>query len=231
MASKERPPLRVVISDPAGGKTVVKVKVKGVDNIPFRDSMMKTKEKERTELPIAKINEKLFKQLNLEPTKVMTLRLRIDNKKLKIPFKVEVDDTVPDGEVWVSNGLLSEVASVSETEAEAFRTQSWQLAVGDQVVRRLVGFEIGDVIDGSLFSLPNIKLKITGGTDASGIPMHPGVPGTSRREVLLSGPPGFKPKRSGEKRRKSVRGRMIPDPSAERRKTALAQLNLTIVYE
>ncbi|MEM1873423.1 MAG: S6e family ribosomal protein [Acidilobaceae archaeon] len=228
---KERPPLRVVISDPAGGRTVVKVVVKGKDEIPFRDSMVKTKEKERTELPLAKVSESLFKKLELEPTRVMTLRFRIGDKKIKAPFRVEVDSSVPEGEVWINSNLLIEIAGSTEAEAEAFRAQSWQLAVGESVLRKLVGLEIGDLIDGSLLSLPGLRLKITGGTDATGIPMHPGVPGTGRREALLSDPPGFRPKRPGERRRKSVRGRMIPDPSTERRKTALAQLNLVIVYE
>ncbi|MEM4656226.1 MAG: S6e family ribosomal protein, partial [Acidilobaceae archaeon] len=96
---------------------------------------------------------------------------------------------------------------------------------------RLAGLEVGDYIDGSLLGLKGLRLKIVGGSDATGIPMHPGVPGTGRWEILLSGPPGFHPKRRGERARKSVRGRMIPDPRVERRKTALAQLNLVIAYE
>ncbi len=60
--------------------------------------------------------------------------------------------------------------------------------------------------------------------------MHPGVPGAGKKRILLSGPPGFHPREKGERRRKLVRGRVIPDPRGERRKTALAQLNVVIDY-
>ena len=60
--------------------------------------------------------------------------------------------------------------------------------------------------------------------------MHPGVPGAGKRKILLSGPPGFHPREKGERRRKTVRGRAIPDPRGERRKTVLAQLNVVVYY-
>lgn len=231
MASRERPPLRIVISDPKAKGYTVKVRVRGVGDIPYSDSMRKSKEQERTELPIARVSRALFDKLSLAETRVMTLRFRVGDKKVKIPFRVEVSDEIPEDEVWVSEDLLLEAIGSSEGEAEAFRAQSWQIAVGDDVAIRIAGLEIGDYIDGSLVGLKGLRLKIVGGTDATGIPMHPGVPGTGRWEILLSGPPGFRPTRKGERRRKSVRGRMIPDPRAERRKTALAQLNVVIAYE
>jgi len=41
---EERPPLRIVISDPTGGKLQLKVKVKGVDDesLEYKDTMKKT---------------------------------------------------------------------------------------------------------------------------------------------------------------------------------------------
>ncbi|MEM0365940.1 MAG: S6e family ribosomal protein [Acidilobaceae archaeon] len=231
MASKERPPLRVVISDPKAKGESVKVKVKGVDDISYSDTMRKTKEQDRSELPIAKVNSKLADTLKLQEVGVMTLRFRIEGKKIKIPFQVKIDNSVPEGEVWVSSSLLAEAIGSTEAEAEAFRAMSWQISVDESIAVRLAGLEVGDYIDGSLLGLKGLRLKIVGGSDATGIPMHPGVPGTGRWEILLSGPPGFHPKRRGERARKSVRGRMIPDPRVERRKTALAQLNLVIAYE
>lgn len=231
MSAKERPPLRVVISDPAAKGNALSVKVVGSDEIPLSDSMRKTKEQDRTELPIAIISPALRDKLGLGEAGVMTIRFTVGDKKVKVPFKVKVDPSVPDGEVKVSSALLSEVVGAAEAQAEAFRAMSWQLAVDERVAIRLAGLEVGDIVDGSVFGMGGVKLKIVGGTDASGIPIHPGVPGTGRWEILLSGPPGFRPKKKGERRRKSVRGRMIPDPRVERRKTAVAQINLVISYD
>ncbi|MEB3817060.1 MAG: 30S ribosomal protein S6e [Desulfurococcales archaeon] len=229
--SSERPPLRIVISDPKAGDKVVKVKVRGVEDIEYTEEMRKTKEKDRTKLPIARVSRRLFEELRLQDLGVMTLRFRNEEgKKVNVPFKVEVKDDLSDYEVEVSMELLGEVAGNLEAEAEAFRAKAWQIAVPEEVAVRLAGLEIGDVFDGSLIGLEGIRLQIRGGSDATGIPMHPGVPGAGRKAVLLSGPPGFHPRERGERRRKLVRGRVIPDPRGERRKTALAQLNVVVYY-
>ncbi|MEB3773918.1 MAG: 30S ribosomal protein S6e [Desulfurococcales archaeon] len=228
--SEERPPLRIVISDPRAGDKVVKVKVKGVEDIELKETMVKSKEKERTELPIARVSEKLYNELGLGEVGVMTLRFKLEDKKVKAPFRVVKSGDLGDYEVQVNMELLGELAGDIEVEAEAFRAKSWQIAVPEEVAVRLAGLEIGDDFDGSLVGLDGHKLKIRGGSDATGIPMHPGVPGPGKRRALLSGPPGFRPTRKGERRRKTVRGRMIPDPRGERRKTALAQLNVVIDY-
>jgi len=75
----------------------------------------------------------------------------------------------------------------------------------------LIGRNIGDVIDGSQLGFASTKLKITGGCDRDGIPMRPDVHGGAKKYVVLSGGVGFRPKRSGERRRKLVRGSMITD--------------------
>ena len=85
----------------------------------------------------------------------------------------------------------------------------------------LLGKKIGEIIPGDAIGLPGYKLKITGGRDKDGFPMHPGVHGTGRRRVLLSGPPGFRPRRKGERRAKLVRGNVIWDD--------IRQVNLKVV--
>ena len=86
-----------------------------------------------------------------------------------------------------------------------------KLEIKDPQSQALLGLKIGDVIDGSLIGVKG-KIKITGGSDRSGIPMRPDVHGGVKKYVLLSGPPGFRPKRKGERRRKLVRGNVItPD--------------------
>ncbi|AFZ70223.1 ribosomal protein S6E (S10) [Caldisphaera lagunensis DSM 15908] len=232
MPAEERPPLRVVISDPKAGDKTVSVKVKGVDDneLKLNESMKKTKEQERKELPKAKVNKKLIEDLKLNEVGVLTLTIKKEGGKSNVPLKTIQDDKVPENEVWVSNELLGEIAGSNEADAIAFRAKAWQLAVPEDIMIRLSGLEIGDEFDGELLGFNNIKLKIKGGSDATGFPMHPGIPGAVRKKVLLSGPPGFHPEKEGERRKKTVRGRMIPDPRAERRKTALAQLNVEISY-
>ncbi|MGC9210207.1 MAG: 30S ribosomal protein S6e [Acidilobus sp.] len=229
---EERPPLRIVISDPTGGKVQLKVKVKGVEDeaIEYKDTMKKTKEQERTELPLAKISPAMYEKLSLSPTGVATLSVTVEGSKTNVPLKVIQDQAVPDGEVWVHSKLLAELTGGQEVEGVIYKAKAWQIAVPDEVAIRLAGLEIGDEFDGIIIGMPGVTLKITGGTDASGFPMHPGVPGSVRKKVLLSGPPGFHPRRRGERRKKTVRGNRIPDPRAERRKTALAQLNVVVVY-
>jgi len=232
MSYEERPPLRIVISDPKAGDKVVKVKVVGVEDIELKDTMVKSKDKERTELPIARVNEKLADELGLKEVGVLTLRFRgEEGKRTNVSFKVEINNDVPENTVQVSMELLGEVAGDLEAEAEAFRAKAWQIAVPEDVAIKLAGLQIGETFDGSLIGMEGLRFKIRGGSDASGFPMHPGVPGSGKKKVLLSGPPGYRPRRKGERKRKTVRGRVIPDPRGERRKTALAQLNVVIYYE
>ena len=85
------------------------------------------------------------------------------------------------------------------------------------------GKKIGDKIEGSVIGLDNYELVITGGSDKQGFPMRKGVHGTARKKLLLSGGPGYRPRRKGVRRRKSVRGEVV---SPE-----IAQLNLKVVKE
>jgi len=232
MPAEERPPLRVVISDPRAGNKTIDVKVKGIDDeeLKLNEAMKKTKEQERKELPKAKVSKKLFEELKLNEAGVLTLTIKKEGGKANVSLKAIQSDNVSENEVWISGELLGELVGANEAEAKAFRAKAWQLAVPEDIMIRISGLEIGDEFDGSLLGFDNLKFKIRGGSDATGFPMHPGVPGAVRKKVLLSEPPGFHPEKDGERRKKTVRGRMIPDPRAERRKTALAQLNVEISY-
>ncbi|MEM0314055.1 MAG: 30S ribosomal protein S6e [Candidatus Bathyarchaeia archaeon] len=85
----------------------------------------------------------------------------------------------------------------------------------------LIGKKIGDVIDGTMLGLPKHKLQITGGSDKDGFPMRADVHGGVRRDVVLSGGIGFKPKNEGERRRKKVRGNTITED--------IVQINMKII--
>lgn len=99
--------------------------------------------------------------------------------------------------------------------------KSYQVELKEPESRKLIGMKIGDKIDGGLLGLPGYELQITGGSDKDGFPMRPDVAGMGRKKVLLSNPPGFRPKKEGERRRKYVRGNQISE--------AIVQVNTKIV--
>jgi len=85
----------------------------------------------------------------------------------------------------------------------------------------LIGRRIGETIEGATVDLPAHKIKIVGGSDKDGVPMRPSVHGGVRRNIVISGGVGFKPKNKGERKRKAVRGNVITDE--------IVQINAKIV--
>ncbi len=80
----------------------------------------------------------------------------------------------------------------------------------DEKKFRFEGMKIGDIIKGGLIGFPNFEFQITGGTDASGFPMRKDVHGPVKKRILLAKRGiGYKPKRKGDKRRRTVRGNEI----------------------
>lgn len=82
---------------------------------------------------------------------------------------------------------------------------------------------IGDEVDGTLIGMPGVRLVIRGGSDRSGAPMRPDLPGPVKRRLLLSQGPGFRPKKKGLRRRKLVRGNTISED--------IVQINMVIKRE
>jgi len=72
-----------------------------------------------------------------------------------------------------------------------------------------IGKRIGDVVDADILGLGGYVLEITGGSDKEGMPMRKDVSGTVRKRILITSPPGYRPKEKGKRRRKSVRGNEI----------------------
>lgn len=95
-----------------------------------------------------------------------------------------------------------------------------QYELDDEKSNTLIGNTIGEIVEGDAIGLPGYKLKITGGSDSSGFPMRRDVHGSGKRKVLMKGPPGFRPKRKGLKRRKTVRGREVD--------SNISQLNMRV---
>ena len=89
--------------------------------------------------------------------------------------------------------------------------KTYKLEIAEEKKALLLGRKIGDEIDGGSLGLPGYSLKITGASDSSGFPLRQDIQGTRKVKVLLSGGVGYRPKRKGERRRKTVRGNTIAE--------------------
>jgi small subunit ribosomal protein S6e len=76
----------------------------------------------------------------------------------------------------------------------------------DQSKVNLKGMKIGDIIKGEQIGLVGYELQITGGCDNSGFPMRKDISGPMKKKILIRKGLGYKPKRKGERRRKTMRG-------------------------
>jgi small subunit ribosomal protein S6e len=84
--------------------------------------------------------------------------------------------------------------------------KSYQAELPKDKESAVVGKKVGDELDGNLVGAAGYVLKLTGGSDGSGFPMRQEVHGAAKKSVLTSDGVGFKATRSGERRRKYVRG-------------------------
>ena len=98
--------------------------------------------------------------------------------------------------------------------------KSYQLELPKDKEANVVGKKIGDELEGNLIGAAGYTLELKGGSDGSGFPMRKEVHGSAKKMVLTSDGVGFKAKRSGERRRKYVRGNTY---SAE-----IIQVNATV---
>ncbi len=74
----------------------------------------------------------------------------------------------------------------------------------------LLGLRIGNDTDATIIGLAG-RMKITGGSDKSGIPMRTDLHGASRKYVLLSKGVGLQDAEKGERIRKLIRGNTISE--------------------
>lgn len=87
--------------------------------------------------------------------------------------------------------------------------RAYNIELNEEKAKIFIGKRIGDTVDASPIGLKGYKLLITGGSDKDGFPMRKDIHGRVRKRVLLSSPPGYRPKRKGVRRRKMVRGNEI----------------------
>ncbi|HIF36813.1 MAG TPA: 30S ribosomal protein S6e [Marine Group III euryarchaeote] len=80
----------------------------------------------------------------------------------------------------------------------------------DSDANPLLGLQLGNETDATVVGLSG-KLKLTGGSDKSGVPMRNDVHGAARKRVLLSKGVGLPNAKTGERSRKLIRGNTISE--------------------
>jgi len=80
----------------------------------------------------------------------------------------------------------------------------------DRQAQPLLGLKIGDVFDATVLGVQG-KIKITGGSDKSGIPMRHDVHGAVKKYILLSKGIGMQAIEQGQRRRRLIRGNVITE--------------------
>ncbi len=80
----------------------------------------------------------------------------------------------------------------------------------DSDANPFLGLQIGNETDASIAGLTG-KLKLTGGSDKSGVPMRSDVHGAARKRVLLVKGVGLQDAEYGQRKRKLMRGNTVSE--------------------
>ena len=80
----------------------------------------------------------------------------------------------------------------------------------DSDANPLLGLQLGNETDASIAGLTG-KLKLTGGSDKSGVPMRVDVHGAARKRVLLVRGVGLQDAEYGQRKRKLMRGNTVSE--------------------
>ena len=74
----------------------------------------------------------------------------------------------------------------------------------------LLGLQLGTEVDAAIIGQPG-KMRITGGSDKSGVPMRADIHGGARKYILLSKGVGLQDAEKGQRFRKLIRGNIITE--------------------
>jgi small subunit ribosomal protein S6e len=98
---------------------------------------------------------------------------------------------------------------ISEKEKSIART------VGDPQAAGFLGKRIGETIGGELLGASGYTFRITGGTDKSGFPLRPDVPGARQTRLFVGDGFGFEAPRRGMRRRRTFRGNTVSEDTVQ----------------
>ena len=93
----------------------------------------------------------------------------------------------------------------------------------DNDANPLLGLLIGQETDASLVGLEG-KIKITGGSDKSGVPMRADLLGAARKRVLIPDGVGLQNTEKGLRKRKLLRGNTISEEIYQINSNMMAKL-------
>jgi small subunit ribosomal protein S6e len=79
----------------------------------------------------------------------------------------------------------------------------------------LLGRRVGETVGGEVLGLAGYTLRIQGGTDRSGFPLRPDLPGARQVRLLVGRGLGFHPARKGARDRRSFRGNTISEDTVQ----------------
>jgi small subunit ribosomal protein S6e len=93
--------------------------------------------------------------------------------------------------------------------------KSFARAVGDPQSAGFLGKRIGETIGGELLGLSGYTLRISGGSDRSGFPLRPDIPGGRQLRVYVGNGFGFHAPRHGQRKRRTYRGSAISEETVQ----------------
>jgi len=98
---------------------------------------------------------------------------------------------------------------ISEGERSIART------VTDPQSAGFLGKRIGEVVGGELLGASGYTFRVTGGTDKSGFPLRPDLPGARQVRLYVGEGFGFHAPRQGMRKRRTFRGYTISEDTVQ----------------
>lgn len=95
------------------------------------------------------------------------------------------------------------------------QAKSFARTVGDPQSAGFLGKRIGESIGGELIGLAGYTFTIRGGTDKSGFPLRPDLPGARQTRVYVGEGFGFHAPRRGMRKRRTFRGNAISEDTVQ----------------
>jgi small subunit ribosomal protein S6e len=95
------------------------------------------------------------------------------------------------------------------------RETSLARSVGDPQAAGFLGKRIGETVGGELIGASGYTFRITGGTDKSGFPLRPDLPGARQIRLYVGDGFGFDAPRPGMRKRRTFRGNTISEDTVQ----------------
>ncbi|HTS32857.1 MAG TPA: S6e family ribosomal protein [Thermoplasmata archaeon] len=87
--------------------------------------------------------------------------------------------------------------------------------VTDPQAAGFLGKRIGETVGGELIGAAGYTFRISGGTDKSGFPLRPDLPGARQTRLYVGTGFGFQAPREGQRRRRTFRGNTISEDTVQ----------------